>query len=137
MFDGLDRLRLLYVVWNGLKTLPDGVFDGLANLQELNLSVNRLKTLPDGVFDGLANLEELDLGSNYLDERLTGDNGLFANFANGVEINLGGQRKPGLSGLTWERLLRGLLKAIWFVLRWTVKLTVKVIWFVIRWMLRR
>ncbi len=67
VFDSLTNLWLLRLSGNNLSTLPDGVFDNLTNLEVLDLSWSFfLTTLPDGVFDNLTNLEYLDLSVNHL-----------------------------------------------------------------------
>ena len=79
-FRYLTNLEILYLDYNTLSGLPDGVFDSLTNLWLLRLSGNDLSTLPDGVFDNLTNLEVLDLSWNFFLTTLP--DGVFDNLIN-------------------------------------------------------
>ena len=79
-FRYLTNLEILYLDYNTLSGLPDGVFDSLTNLWLLRLSGNDLSTLPDGVFDNLTNLEVLDLSWSFFLTTLP--DGVFDNLTN-------------------------------------------------------
>jgi len=42
IFDGFDRLKVLYIGWCGISWIKDGTFDSLLQLTELDLSGNLL-----------------------------------------------------------------------------------------------
>jgi hypothetical protein len=57
---------MLYLDFNRLSALPEGVFAGLASLNELGLQCNQLTTLKADFFDGLSSLWLLNLCVNQL-----------------------------------------------------------------------
>lgn len=65
-FNGLPKLRYLYLNHNQLSTLAANTFNGLTNLQTLYLNHNQLSILAPGTFNGLTNLETLHLNHNQL-----------------------------------------------------------------------
>ena len=66
-FEGLERLRTLWLYNAGLSELPTNAFAGLSSLRSLTIRRNRaLTSLPRGAFAGLTVLEELDLRQNAL-----------------------------------------------------------------------
>ena len=66
LFEGLGRLKTLYLADNSFKTLELGVFDGLNALTYLILSESDLQSLEPDVFDGLSALRVLLLDGNEL-----------------------------------------------------------------------
>ncbi|KAM5301168.1 toll-like receptor 5 isoform 1-T6 [Glossophaga mutica] len=76
VFQGLSRLRVLYLNTNYLNFLPPGVFRYLVALRGLSLSFNRLTALSPG--DLPPNLEMLDVSRNQL---LAPDPAVFASLS--------------------------------------------------------
>ena len=102
VFDSLTNLWLLRLSGNDLSTLPDGVFDNLTNLEVLDLSWSFfLTTLPDGVFDNLTNLEYLDLSVNYLSAL---PDGAFDNLTNLNNLYLDGNDLSALADGIFDNL---------------------------------
>jgi len=66
LFQGLTALEWLDLWNNQLSTLPEGLFQGLTALEWLDLSGNQLSTLPEGLFQGLETLQRLYLSENQL-----------------------------------------------------------------------
>ncbi|XP_073349123.1 toll-like receptor 5 [Pagrus major] len=64
LFDHLENLLALYIGFNSLATLPEGIFRGLRSIINIDLSYNALTYLQPGVFP--VSLKRLDLTSNFL-----------------------------------------------------------------------
>ena len=90
VFDRLTNLQTLSLWNNQLTALPAGVFDRLTSLRILSLRDNQLTALPDGVFDRLTRLQYLSLENNHL-VGLSGNDPLFAQLPNSVDLDLSGQ----------------------------------------------
>ena len=65
-FDGLDKLKFLFLDENGLKVLNESLFDRLRMLQKLSISYNELEQVYDYTFTHLESLLYLNLEENNL-----------------------------------------------------------------------
>ena len=66
-FQGMGNMKKLFLDYNGVSALPEGIFAGLAALNFIGLRCNQITgTLRAGVFNGLSSLFELLLGINNL-----------------------------------------------------------------------
>ncbi len=65
-FNNLEKLEVLGLHKNKIKTLAPGVFSGLSSLITLWLTGNDITYLEPGVFEGLVNLQYLKLFRNYI-----------------------------------------------------------------------
>ena len=63
-FDGITKLRLLYLSFNSLDPLPSGIFDNNTQLTILDLQHNGLTSLPSDIFDNNTQLITLVLSYN-------------------------------------------------------------------------
>ena len=63
-FHGLIGLTGIWLQFNQLESLPEGLFAGLPGLTTLRLFGNQLSTLPDGIFAGLTGLAYLAMTNN-------------------------------------------------------------------------
>src|SRR6185369_4024554 len=66
LFQGLTVLQMIDLSHNQLTDLPERLFRDLATLQLLCLHDNQLSTLPAGLFQGLETLQRLYLSENQL-----------------------------------------------------------------------
>ena len=60
-FNGLENLKLLYLIQNFIPDLPKGALKSMTSLVYLNFHDTKLKILPGEVFDALVELKDLDL----------------------------------------------------------------------------
>lgn len=65
-FQNLKALEILYMDFNHLEELPDGIFHNMLNLSTLSLTNNQLKTLPDSLLKTSIKLKHFDLANNEL-----------------------------------------------------------------------
>uniref|UniRef100_A0A670XMY6 TIR domain-containing protein n=1 Tax=Pseudonaja textilis TaxID=8673 RepID=A0A670XMY6_PSETE len=65
----LNKLEVLVLRQNNLKTIEKGIFKNLSSLQVLNLADNRIDTIAPGAFEGLSNLQILILGHNRIGKK--------------------------------------------------------------------
>ena len=100
-FYGLTSLTRLYLGWNDLVTLPDGIFDQLTSLTWLSLGHNAFSTLPDGIFDQLTSLTRLDLMENDL---VALPDGIFDQLTSLTEFDLGGNALSTLPDGIFDQL---------------------------------
>ena len=84
-FNGLSGLKVLGMHDDNFTTLPAGIFEDLQNLTSLNLMYNKIERLPVGVFDGLESIQEIFLHDNNL-TKLQSD--LFRNLTTLELLNL-------------------------------------------------
>ena len=101
VFDGLNALTSLALSESDLQSLEPGVFDGLGALSGLHLDGNELRTLEPGVFDGLSALRVLHLDGNELRAL---ELGVFDNLPNLWWLNLSDNRLA----VVRQELFRGL-----------------------------
>ncbi|KAJ7313969.1 hypothetical protein JRQ81_005812 [Phrynocephalus forsythii] len=66
LFQGLNKLRQLWIEDSAIKDLPEMVFSDLGSLEELSLSENDLRNISKKVFVGLSSLKYLDVSGNPL-----------------------------------------------------------------------
>lgn len=66
VFDGLDNLRELNVVFGWVTSLPDDIFLSLGRLEHLSFRGNQISSLTRSHFRSLKNLKVLDFWSNRL-----------------------------------------------------------------------
>uniref|UniRef100_A0A3P9A171 Toll-like receptor 5 n=3 Tax=Esox lucius TaxID=8010 RepID=A0A3P9A171_ESOLU len=64
LFENLSKLLGLYLSFNSLQALPDGIFNGLVTLEEMDLSSNFLTYLQPDIFP--ESLKNIDLSNNFL-----------------------------------------------------------------------
>lgn len=67
-FGGLSQLKHLYMSWNEITYIFDGLFSALANLETLEISFNKLKNLNRNSLMGLNSLQVLILSHNRIME---------------------------------------------------------------------
>ena len=65
-FDGLSNIKVLYLGYNKLKELPEGILDGLNNLRLLSIYDNRLETLPKTLINQTPKITIIDIERNPL-----------------------------------------------------------------------
>uniref|UniRef100_A0A8C4XI46 Toll-like receptor 22 n=1 Tax=Erpetoichthys calabaricus TaxID=27687 RepID=A0A8C4XI46_ERPCA len=101
-FENCTQVTSLELSWNGLEELSEGVFNGLNRLRRLFLSHNLLQTIPN--LTGLASgLETLDLRNNQIEKIHLND---FAHLRNLRYLNLVGNKITTIQSQDFDGLHR-------------------------------
>ena len=102
IFNELTGISQLYLSWNEIEMLPDGIFDHLTTLQHLDLRGLGLCKIQIGIFDKLQNLQRLELNDNKL---ITIPKQFFDNLISIREINLSNNHIESLDPKIFDSLV--------------------------------